>query len=84
MPSLSLRRNAILRHRHIRKDAAAFRHVDNAPAHDFLGGQADQLLAAVEDGAALRLLQAGYGAQGRRFARAVRADQRHNLPLFNG
>ena len=74
----------VLRHGHIRKDAAPLRHVDDAPAHDFLGGQADQLLAAVENGAALRLLQAGYRAQCGRFARAVRADQRHNLPFIDG
>src|SRR4051794_6045968 len=73
----------VLRDRHPSEDAPAFRGVSKAEPQDFVTRHAANALAGVADVAVRRAEQTGDGAQRRRLARAVAADERDDLTGFD-
>ena len=69
----------ILGDRQVGEDAAAFRHMGDAELDDLLGRQAVDAPAVEPDFAGARRRQARDRAQRRRLARAVGADQGHDV-----
>jgi len=62
----------------------AFRHMGEAELHDFVRGQASNVLAVEQDFSAARFHQTGNGAQRRALARAVRPDECDDDASFHG
>src|SRR5438094_10107967 len=74
----------ILERGEARKNFSSFRHVSNTAAHDLMGVGFLQRSSFEIDGAPATPQQTGERFQGRGFARAVGAEQRDQLPFFDG
>ena len=61
-----------------------FRHMGQFQRDDFAGFNLAQVVPVEGDGAACRLFQTGYRAQGRCFSGAVRPNQRDDLAILHG
>jgi len=73
----------VVSHRHAVKNPAPFGGVANSKRHDPVGRQPGNLLASKADVTLGRVGQTGDGAKRGRLARAVAADQRHDLALVD-
>ena len=59
----------------------AFRHLDQAPAHQLVGGHPHDFFSFVEDAAGFGLDQPGNGVEGGGFPGSVGADQGDDFPV---
>jgi hypothetical protein len=71
----------VLQHRHVREEAAPLGRLRDPHADDLVRRAARDVLALEGDRPLPRLVEAVDRAQRGRLARAVRADQRHDLPV---